>query len=143
MFWQDTNTCTPRRWGYSPGEKGQQSERVVSEARTFPVEKVVKPSSEAVPLHGAVRSKQRNETPRRIYQHRVAGRFVSARSAYCGVSRPTSGTGKPCTLVPNPLPQQASVIALPVRVGVSSSHTTKSLTGGVLSTCVLLPGGAK
>ncbi len=55
------------------------------------------------------------------------------RSAKHGLSR---WRRKPYPIVPNPLFQQANVVALPVRVGVSSSHTTKSLTGGVLSTCV-------
>ncbi len=95
-----TNESHTRRWRLRPGEKGQQRERVVSEAKTVSVEQVVKRSSEAVPLHGTVCSKQRKETPREELQHRVAGRFVSARSAYCGVSRPTSGTGYLCPLVP-------------------------------------------
>ncbi len=95
-----TNESHTRRWRLRLGEKGQQRERVVSEAKTFLFGKVVKLSSEAVPLHVAVRSKQRKETPREELQHRVAGRFVSARSAYCGMSRPTSGTGYLCPLVP-------------------------------------------
>ena len=56
------------------------------------------------------------------------------RSAKHAVSR---WRRKPCRNVLNPLSQPARVPALPVRVGVvPSSHTTKSLTGGVLSTCV-------
>ncbi len=105
--------CSSKR--VASNKKGQQSERVVSEARTLPVEKVVKLSSEAMPLHGAVRSKQRNETLGRIYQHRVAGRFVSARSAYCGVSRPTSGTGYLCPLVPTLCTLLISSLASSVR----------------------------
>ena len=54
------------------------------------------------------------------------------RSAKHGLSR---WRRKPCHQCPNPLPQQTSVVVLPVRVGVvSSSHTTKSLTGGVQNT---------
>jgi len=42
---------------------------------------------------------------------------------------------KPCRTVLIPLSQQTRVPALPVRVGVvPSSHTTKSLTGGVQNT---------
>jgi len=45
-----------------------------------------------------------------------------------------SETGRTCTPVPTPCTRKTILPALPVRVGVSSSHTTKSLTGGVQNT---------
>ncbi len=116
-------------------KKGQQRERVVSEARTYSVGKVVKPSSVAVPLHGVVRSKQRKETPQRKKQHRFAGRFVSARSAYYGMSRPTSGTGKLRTLVPMSLSHRSTSPTLNPCISCTLGrwNAVSTCVGGVLN----------
>ncbi len=96
---------------------------------------VVKPSSEAVPLHEGVRLEQRNKPLSRasitvwmgglfrrgMHTPQCQGRRAE-RADYVHVSQP-------------PLSKHTTSLALPVRVGVvSSSHTTKSLIGGVQNT---------
>jgi len=130
---------------------------------TFPVEQVVKPSSEAVPLHEAVRLKQRNKPPvKGCISVWMGGLFRRGMlTAECQGRRAERSYIEPS--LSTPCHNKQTSLALPVRLAswsrnkytatikihslpsvvlaslalvVVQPHTTKSLTGGVLSTCV-------